>query len=135
MGIKNSILSVLVGYVLHVSCLSSEQLLLDKQMSEEEALHFAVTNWEEEVARWCPTVESVRARYWAQLNTGRAVRFVVICDDETNKPLRVRITSRMVKPAAILYERAVPRELLDQYELSVGSDAHSQDSCLTEPSS
>jgi len=121
MGIKVYILSVLVICLLHSWGLSSEQVLLDRQMTAEEASHFTVTTQEEEVWRWCLTVEQVRKRYWAELNAGLATQLVVTCDDKSGKPISVRITYRSVKPTATLYEYTLSKEALEAYELHTES--------------
>ncbi len=67
-----------------------------------------------------PTIEIARKRYGTTKNRG-IVKYVLIYDEKTNKPLAIDITVRSPKPVETLYERELPKEDLERYEFAGGS--------------
>ncbi|HUV63915.1 MAG TPA: hypothetical protein VMW24_08455 [Sedimentisphaerales bacterium] len=92
-----------------------EEAIFERKMSDEDAMYFVIESHEENTS--FRTIEEIKAAYKHIIGSQWTVRVVAIRED-ADQFIRIRITTREVKPAATIYHRELTEDELKRYPLT-----------------
>ena len=124
-----SVCLILLTTVVHITCLcfnsmAAEEVLFERKMTQEDAEYFTFSTHVEDNRRWRvqtwdqERIEWLKGLYRSSMSDLFVVKVVFVYDKKTREPI-MSVTRRELKPVATMYERELPEEDLERYELEI----------------
>lgn len=135
---------IILAAIMQFTCLcfyatATEEVLFKRKMTEEEANYFVISTSEMDINRrykietWDQEHIDWLKHQYRNLSGPTYVKVVYVYDSDTKRPILMKITRRTVKCAAVIYERELPKEEVEQYSLDVtGAASPPDDATLQE---